>query len=126
MPWRPAVELQQGEEVVLELGIPFAAVAPGIILTLGLAEPARRTRKFVVTTRRVIVLLGPPGARKVSSVPLSRVQDAAVVQRLWQGRVAITSAGGQAGRQMVGPMMVSEARAFAQAVLERAGTGAPT
>jgi hypothetical protein len=49
------------------------------------------------------------------------VQDASVEQRAWQGHVVITSAGGQAGRERIGPLMIADARKFSEAVLKGSG-----
>ena len=113
----PQVQLQDGERIVLDRDIPRSIFWPVIVLTLGLGELIRRLSRFVITDRRVIVMAGMPGARRVTSVPLERVQDAVVKQQLWRGDVLLTNAGGSPGTQGIGPLTISEAREFANAVL---------
>jgi membrane protein YdbS with pleckstrin-like domain len=92
--------------------------------TFGLWEGVRRTTRFTLTNRRLIIQEGVlhRGSR---SVPLGRIQDVQLATGPWQGAVEIAAAGGskRARREEIGPLRSNRARAFAdelsRAVAER-------
>jgi membrane protein YdbS with pleckstrin-like domain len=92
--------------------------------TFGLWEGVRRTTRFTLTDRRLIIQEGVFN-RGSRSVPLGRIQDVQLSTGPWQGAVEIAAAGGskRARREEIGPLRSNRARAFAdelaRAVAER-------
>ena len=91
--------------------------------TLGLWEGVRRTTRFTLTNRRLIITEGVMN-RGNRSVPLGRIQDVQLRTGPWQGAVEIAAAGGgkRARREEIGPLRSNRARAFAEE-LSRAVAG---
>lgn len=93
--------------------------------TFGLWEGVRRTTRFTLTNRRLIIQEGVLN-RGSRSVPLGRIQDVQLAAGPWQGEVEIAAAGSggkRSRREAIGPLRSNRARAFAdelaRAVAER-------
>jgi membrane protein YdbS with pleckstrin-like domain len=82
--------------------------------TLGLWEGVRRSTRFTLTNRRLIIQEGVL-KRASRSVPLGRIQDVQVRTGPWQGSVEIASASGgkRPRREEIGPLRSRSARAWA-------------
>jgi membrane protein YdbS with pleckstrin-like domain len=91
--------------------------------TMGLWEGVRRTTRFTLTNRRLIITEGVLN-RGSRSVPLGRIQDVQLSTGPWQGAVEIAAAssGKRARREEIGPLRSNRARAFAEE-LNRAVAG---
>lgn len=89
------------------------------LITAGLGLPfwwlSWQSKRFLVTNRRIISERGV--LRKTQlSVPLSKVQDVAVVRGPLIGHIRLSSAGGPLGVESIGPLRPGKLHAFVEAI----------
>jgi uncharacterized membrane protein YdbT with pleckstrin-like domain len=118
------VRLHHDEEVVLEVfPSPFWTFPRYVFF--GIWEMWRRNHHFVLTNQRVIVAKGIIN-KSERSAPLSRIQDAHLRRSpLSGGAVALSTAGGELGINLIGPLTRADALAFADAITPLIGQTAP-
>jgi uncharacterized membrane protein YdbT with pleckstrin-like domain len=111
------MEIGSGDEVVLFWALPAAMPAVWLrwLITLGLYEIWRRRTKFIVTNRRVVWRTGLIN-RTERSVPISRIQDVTTHKGLLAGWVELSSAGGTAGVETLGPVWNASVDRMAEAI----------
>lgn len=110
-----AFALQEGEGILAEIRPSVIASLWRELCTGGLYEIARRRRRCILTTHRLILTQGVV-SRSVRTIPLDRIQDVSVDNTLWVARLGVSSAGGSLGVEQLHPLRTSEARRFAEAV----------
>lgn len=91
------------------------------LFSLGLWGVWRKRHRFVLTNQRVILTEGIM-TKEERAVPLSRVQDVALQRSRFHGSsVALSTAGGSLGEEIIGPLTRAGAMAFADALQMRIG-----
>lgn len=113
------LRLHQGETPLLAYQPSLGGCWLQMLLTLGLYAIWRSETVFAVTNQRVIYKKGIL-SKTERSVPLSQVQDATVFTQLWVAGVQISTAGGAPSIERLAPITPSQARAFADRVLQSA------
>lgn len=110
------LRLHQGEHVVLEVLPSKWWTLNRYIVTLGLWGVWRKRHRFVLTNQRVVLLKGIV-SKSERSAPLSRIQDAHLRRSpLAGGAVALSTAGGPLGVDLIGPLTQADALRFADAL----------
>jgi len=110
------VRLQEGERITLATRPDVLITWPFYLMTLGLYSFWRKRTAYVLTDRRLIARKGIIN-KSERSLPIVKVQDASVRSQLWQGFLLISTAGGTAGQERLGPFRAADARIMADAVL---------
>jgi hypothetical protein len=111
---RRSLEIDDDESLVMSLR-PRRSVGQ-YLLTLGLWEFTRRSTRFAVTDRRVMIDQGLM-RRTTRSIPISSITNVRVVAGPWEGGVELARAGTGARAEMISPLRSPRAREFARAVI---------
>lgn len=110
---KPSIRLHDEEEILVDLMPSVWWTWPRYLFTLGLWKFWRARHHFVLTNQRVVVAKGIINKTE-QSVPLNRIQDAALRRSpLTGGAVVLSSAGGPLGVGVIGPLTRAEATQFA-------------
>jgi membrane protein YdbS with pleckstrin-like domain len=117
------LHFQPGEVVISDVRPSPLVMLGNEVVTLGLYELWRRRTHLILTNQRVITSKGVVG-RSVRSLPLDRIQDASVTNRLWEARIVLSSAGGRVGIEALNGLRTRVARAFLAELTPRIGHAA--
>jgi len=117
------LQLQPGEEIVLDMVLSPFWTWPRYLYTLGFWAFWRARHRFVLTNQRVIVTAGIVTSRQ-RTVPLARVQDVTLQRSILSGgHLILSSAGGPTGVERIGPLSRAKASQFTLALGARIHIG---